>query len=311
MTNRRAILKTGLAAMAGAALPRAAFAQIASPTANPSVTTLAPGVALIAGAGGNVVAASDGEAVTLADTGGAGASEVLLAAVEAAFPGQTVRTAINTHWHPDQTGANAALGRAGADIIAHANTALWMGAEVDWPYDTQWGRRADPLPAEALPGEIFYNEIGERGAGAARMRYGYMLQAHTDGDAWVFFPEANVLAAGGAVTSDRWPLIDWWTGGWFGGLVEGVETLTQVANADTIIVPSDGPVMTYAELQAQAEMYAALYLHFRDNLLFKGLSPQEAADAKPTRGIYPTWGNPDPFVIRAYESLWGYYAPDV
>jgi glyoxylase-like metal-dependent hydrolase (beta-lactamase superfamily II) len=304
MYSRRQILTGAACAMAGAALPRASFAQGVAL----QLTELRPGFALIQGAGGNILAASGEDGVTMVDAGTAARAADTLAAVEQAFPGQPLRTLFNTHWHPEQTGGNLAAARAGARIVAHANTRLWLTTDVTWPWS---GETVDPLPEEDWPTEIFYNERQASGAGAARAEYAYMLQAHTDGDIWVRFPEANIICSGGVLSADRWPVFDWWTGGWFGGQVEALETMLQIVDDQTIIVPSDGPVFGRAELQAQRDMFADLFLHFRDRLLYMGLSPDEAVDQRPTAGLRPEWGDPDPFVIRAFQSLWGYYAADV
>ena len=80
---------------------------------------------------------------------------------------------------------------------------------------------------------------------------------HTDGDMYVFFPDDNVLSVGDAVWGAGWPSIDWWTGGWIGGIVGGLDTLFYVANDDTRIVPARGPVLTQADLKSQYEMYSA------------------------------------------------------
>ena len=91
------------------------------------------------------------------------------------------------------------------------------------------------------------------------MKYGYLLQAHTDGDLYVLFPDSNVLVAGGVVSSDGWPVIDYKTGGWLGGLIDGLKELIKVADANTQIVPANGPVVTRADLEAQRDMYAAIF----------------------------------------------------
>ncbi len=297
MDSRRDVLKAGLCGLAGAALPFSAFGQ-----SGLQVTPLGEAAVMIAGAGGNVLAVSDGQRVTLVDSGDGARTDELMAAVGSAFPGLPVSTVFNTHWHPGQTGGNAAFAGAGADIVAHANTRLWMTTKVEWP----WGGVAGPAPQDAWPGTVFYNDPFLRGAARA----GYMLQAHTDGDIFVQFPEANIIHVGGAIAADRWPEIDWWTGGWLGGLAEATETLLQVSDADTRFVASEGPVFGRAELEAQRDMYTTLFLRFRDELLFTGLSPEEAAAARPTADYRPEWGDPDPFVIKAYQSLWGYFAPD-
>jgi cyclase len=302
--QRRDVLKAALGGAAMLPLLPAVLADARG--ADLAVQQLGKDVAVISGAGGNVVVAGAGDELVMVDGGAAGKSKDLLAAVAKEFGGREVRTLFNTHWHPEQTGSNLALARKGATIVAHANTKLWLGTDIKRPYESETFKA---LPAEARPSKIFY-DTDEIAFGEGKIRAGYMLQAHTDGDIYVHFPEANILAAGGAVSSDRWPLIDWWTGGWMGGLVEGLETLLQLANADTRIVPADGPVMTRADLQEQRDMFADLFLKIRDKLLFAGLSPDEAVAAKPAAGLMPEWGSPDRFIRLAFQSYWGYYTQD-
>jgi hypothetical protein len=74
-----------------------------------------------------------------------------------------------------------------------------------------------PLPKTARPNDTFYT-TGKLAFGDQPVEYGYMLQSHTDGDIYAFFPEENVLVTGGVICSDGWPLLDWWTGGWMLGV---------------------------------------------------------------------------------------------
>ena len=304
--SRRTLMEAALCGAATCSLPRFAFAQATRPTLK--VTHLGPETVLISGAGANVVAAADDKGVVMVDGGPAEHADAVIEAVRGAFDGRPIRTLFNTHWHPAQTGSNLSLARAGTRIVAQTNTRLWLGTDVHRPWEN-FVHRA--LPAEARPKVTFYDNGNAVQLKGKPLRYGYLLQAHTDGDCYVFFPDANVLACGGVIAGDRWPLIDWWTGGWFGGLVEGVETLLQIANEHTRIVPAEGPVLTRAELKTQRDMYAKLFLRFRDTLLFKGLSPAEAVAARPTAEFKPQWPNRDQFVTFAFQSLWGFYAPDV
>jgi glyoxylase-like metal-dependent hydrolase (beta-lactamase superfamily II) len=125
----------------------------------------------------------------------------------------------------------------------------------------------------------------------------------------VFFRKANVLVTGGAVSAEGWPIVDYQTGGWIGGLVAGLDKLIKLSDDNTRIVPANGPVLTRADLQGQRGMYFTIY----DRLvkcLTKGLGPEEAAATAPAKEFNPQWGDPQPFVLMAFESLWGHYAPD-
>jgi cyclase len=251
-----------------------------------------------------VVAVSGPEGALLVDGGLEVRSAELVKLALAQSSARRVHTLINTHWHPEQTGSNLRLGKAGARIISHENTKLWLGYANPVP-----GSQATygPLPPRALPNDTTFDS-GDLDFGQ-HVHYGYLLQAHTDGDLYVFFPEANVLVTGGVVSADGWPVIDYKTGGWIGGLVEGLKTLITVADANTKIVPANGPVVTRAELESQRDMYAAIFERL-GKLLRKGMSPAEAVAANPTQEFNAKWGEPTQFVTLAFESLWGHFAPD-
>ena len=251
----------------------------------------------------NVVAHTAADGVVLVDGATATASAALLNAVAALPRGGAVRTLFNTHWHPEQTGSNEALGKAGATIIAHENTRLWLTTDVTWPWN---GQRFTRLPKVAQPNKTFY----QTGALESGVRYGYIPDAaHTDGDLYVFFPQQNVLAVGDTVSTQGWPVVDWVTGGWIGGIVGALQRLQTIANEDTRIVPARGPVLRLSDLKTQFDMYGTIYERLT-TLLNKGRGPSEAVAAKPTKEFDEKMGNPDEFVRRAFESLWGYLSPD-
>ena len=251
----------------------------------------------------NVVAHTGPEGVVLVDGGSSSAHEALMKAVSGLPGGRPVRTIFNTHWHPEQTGSNEPLGKGGAAIIAQENTRLWLTADVTWPWS---GRRFTRLPKVAQPNKTFY----DTGQLASGVRYGYIPDAaHTDGDMYVHFPEQNVLVVGDAVSGQGWPVVDWATGGWIGGIVGGLQRLQTLADAQTRIVPARGLVLGLEDLKAQTEMYATIYGRLTQ-LLNKGRGPGEAVEARPTKEFDAKMGNPDEFVRRSFESLWGYLSPD-
>jgi hypothetical protein len=104
-------------------------------------------------------------------------------------------------------------------------------------------------------------------------------------------------------------LMDWWTGGWLGGLVDGIETLLSIANDSTIIVPGSGPVMTKAELIVMRDMYAELFGTVRE-LFMKANSVPDTLAAKPAAAYEAKLGNSDMFIELSHWSLIPHYAPD-
>ena len=251
----------------------------------------------------NVLAQTGGNGALLVDGASAAASDALMKAVAGLPNGGPVHTLFNTHWHPEQTGSNELVGKAGTSIIAHENTRLWLTTDVRWPWN---GRRFKRAPKIAQPTRTFYT-TGELDSG---VRYGYIPDAaHTDGDLYVFFPRQNVLAVGDAMSGQGWPVVDYATGGWIGGIVGALQRLQTLTNAETRIVPARGPVLGLADLKAQYEMYGTVYDRLT-TLLNKGRGPGEAVAAQPAKEFEAKMGNPDEFVRRSFESLWGYLSPD-
>jgi glyoxylase-like metal-dependent hydrolase (beta-lactamase superfamily II) len=251
----------------------------------------------------NVLAHTTSDGVVLVDGASAAASDALMKIVAGLPKAGPVHTLINTHWHPEQTGANGTIGTAGKTIISHENTRLWLASDVVWPWN---GRRFTRLAKIAQPNKTFYT-TGELASG---IRYGYIPDApHTDGDLYVKFPRQNVLAVGDAISGEGWPVVDYTTGGWIGGIVGGLQRLQTLADEETRIVPGRGPVLRLADLKAQYDMYGKIYERLT-GLLNKGRGPGEAVEAKPTKEFDARMGNGDEFVRRAFESLWGYLSPD-
>jgi glyoxylase-like metal-dependent hydrolase (beta-lactamase superfamily II) len=266
-----------------------------------SVTELDERLAVIAGAGVNVVALRGPDGLLLVDGGLAEHADAVSRTASRALGARNIPVLFNTHWHREQTGLNDRLGRRGTKIIAHENTRLWLGATVN----RRWEDRVyEPLPEHARPNDTIYDK-GSMTWSDEPIDYGYLLQAHTDGDIYVFFRNANVLVTGGVVSGEGWPIVDWTTGGWIGGMVNGVQTLVDLADENTRVVPSVGPVLTRADLERQLAMYTDLRDKLRlawqashgiDEVLAQGLAAE----------YEPEFGNADLFLALAYKSWWGH-----
>jgi glyoxylase-like metal-dependent hydrolase (beta-lactamase superfamily II) len=298
-------LATGVQGLVGASLGaglglRPAWGQTRAATALPD------GFHVLSLGATNVLAVSDPSGVALVDGAPAGRAAELAELVAALPQAGKVHTLFNTHWHPEQTGSNEALGAAGATIVAQENTKQWLTTDVTWPWNEE---TVQPLPKIALPNKTFYGET-ELTVGGRTVRCGHLRDCpHTDGDMYVFFPEENVLAVGDAVNGTAWPSIDWWTGGWIGGLVGGLDMLFYVANENTRIVPARGPVLTHADLRKHYDMYSVIWERLLKTL-YSGGGPKEALAAKPTQEFDAIMGPSDAFVERAFQSLWAYLSPD-
>ncbi|MEO8316200.1 MAG: MBL fold metallo-hydrolase [Pseudomonadota bacterium] len=304
--SRRGFVRTAVAS-AGAALAVMPLASLcagkaAAPLAEQS---LGSQLSLITGGGGNVLVLGAGEGALLVDGGARAHSAALLKLALKSVNAASVHTLVNTHWHPDQTGANEILGKRGVRIIAQENTRLWLTRKII----VDWASAPFPaMPKIAQPNKTFY-ETDTVAFGGEQIGLGHLGQAHTDGDIYVYLPKANILVAGGVVSSAGWPLLDWQTGGWIGGLVGAQDRLLAIANDSTRIIPANGPIITRKDLQAQRAMYFEIYDRLVKQLV-KGMGPEEAYATGPAKEYEARWGDSRQFVLAAFRSLWGHFAPD-
>jgi glyoxylase-like metal-dependent hydrolase (beta-lactamase superfamily II) len=312
-SNRRGFLR--LLTATGITVSHQAFAGTASSPL--AVTKLADNFLLITGAGANVLAVLSPDGVLMVDGGAPDRSAELLKLISDQSGAKPIQVLFNTCWDTDRTGSNETLGKAGVKIIAHENTKLWLGAE----FDSRWRKHAfEPHPKSALPTQTFYAGVQKMTFGNEPVEYGYMMQAHTDGDIYVYFPGPNILMAGGVVSNGRYPILDFDTGGWIGpgdkrdprfadpiptGLIGAQRTLLKVTNATTRIVPGEGPVLTRADLEAETEMLSTVQDRLV-KLMKKGDGPKEMLAAKPTADYDAKYGDPELFIRNAYMGLWAH-----
>ena len=295
--NRRSFLQR-VAPAAVLALSHRALASD-SRAQDLSITPLSDRLFVISGGGGNVTVFNSPEGVLLVDGGSPEQSAQVLQTVREKTGAKGVHTLFNTHWHWDQTGSNLALGKAGTRIIAHENTRLWLNTDVvlKWQSDRLYKR----LPKQALPNNTFYT-TGSLEFGGEKLDYGYLPQAHTDGDIYVFFRNANVLVAGDVVAAGSYPILDYCTNGWIGGMVNATQSLLELCNEQTRIVSGAGAVKSRADLESEHSMLTTMKQRLA-HLLAQGMSVQDMLDAAPTREFDAAWGDPRLFVANAWPGL--------
>src|SRR5580692_7750258 len=305
MRNRRQFLQTLAGGAAGWTLAAAGASGLRPATARAAdelnVTHLTDDLLLIQGAGANVVALSRPEGVVLVDGGGAAHTGALLKTISQATGGRPVVTAFNTHWHWPHTGANEALRKAGVRIIAQENTRLWLTE----PVIEEWEQRTYPARPKALPTDTFYKGAQKLAFGALTIEYGYLPQAHTDGDIYIYFRDANVLVAGDVMAVGSYPILDYSTGGWTLGMANATKQLLDLVDDRTRIVPGSGALQSKADLAAEHDMLATLHEDLWQ-LMRKGMGAEDMIAAGATRKFDDKWGNPDLFITNAYRGLYGH-----
>jgi len=216
--------------------------------------------------------------------------------------GGRVATVFNTHWHTENTGANEALQQGGADIVAHVNTRLWMATPTWLPKEDRY---RPARPRDAHPTKTFYAD-GSMHAGNERIDYGYLIEAHTSGDIYVFFRDSNVLAVGDVASPARDPELDYLTGAWIGGRADAMDRLVALSDDKTRIVPGYGPVMSRAELQAERDMMKTIYERTVDRVR-EGDYVEDMLKAGVMNGLARTWKDPQKFLYDVHKGLWAHH----
>ena len=309
--SRRRFLRAGIQAVQAAAAASLggtfdrAYAAIA-PQAGPQISaTNLGGLILFQGAGCNVIAMRGEDGALMIDGGLAANSDALVKAVKERTGNSRIHTLINTHWHPEQTGSNEAVGRDDGVIIAHEKTRMYLSNAVT---SVTFEGRFGPLPKIARPNKTTQQGGSLKFAGQ-QVDYGYLPQAHTDGDLFIHFPEMNVLIGGGVVSGEQWPLLDYRNGAWFGGRVRAYERLAKLVRPDTRVVPANGRLITGSEIVRQSDIYQKLFV---DMIAYMnmGFGPEDVVERNPLKPYQAEYGDPSAFLNGAYRSMLIAYVPD-
>jgi cyclase len=295
--DRRQLLKVGVGALAGGlVLPQRLRAQ------QPDVVRLNDRLSLVTTGRTNVVALSTGDGVILVDSGTPQYRDALMDSLRQLSPSGRIGKVFNTHYHPDNTGANELLRQSGATIIAHENTRLWMATPVWVPAEDRY--RA-PRPKTAQPTETF-RVNGSMVAGLERIDYGYLIDAHTNGDIYIHFRDSNVLAVGDVLSPVADPELDYLTGAWLGGRVDALNRLLALCDANTKIVPGYGPVLNRVYLQTEHDVMKTLYDRAVDRIR-QGDDAGDMLDAGVMNAIGRTWKDPKKFLYDVQKGLWAHH----
>ncbi len=292
--------KIALAALSAATMMLAGAAHAQQPPAAPSApplidwnaiqiktTDLGNKTYMLAGQGGNITVAVGTDAIIMVDGQFAPLSDKIKAAIKAIAP-LSVKYLINTHYHGDHTGGNENFAKDGVVIVAHDNIRVRLAAGT---IAGLTGAKAAPRPAEALPKQTYFGGSITVEAGGRKALLTHIANAHTDGDTWVYFADANVLATGDTFNNlKRYQNIDFANGGDVRGMIRAADAYLKVANDNTKIVPGHGPLATRADVVAFRNMLVTSRDRI-EKLFNEGKTEQEVIALKPLADLDATWAN--------------------
>jgi glyoxylase-like metal-dependent hydrolase (beta-lactamase superfamily II) len=279
--------KTLLAALAATTLFVApAFAQQQDfSKVEVKVTDLGNKTYMLEGAGGNVTIAVGTDGIIMVDTQFAPMHDKLMAAIKQISP-LPIKQIIITHFHGDHTGGIAAFRKDGAAVLAEDNIRLrLMGGTTNGTN----GNKTAPVPADALPTDTYFGGSKTIEVGGRKAIVSHVYNAHTDGDSYVYFPDANVLCTGDIMNNNhRYQQVDFANGGDIRGMIRGTNEWLKLANDNTKVVVGHGPLANKASIAA----YNAMVKSARESiekLVNEGKTEDEVAALKPTAELDKTW----------------------
>jgi len=257
---------------------------------------------MLEGQGGNITLAVGDDGTIQVDGQFAPLHDKIQAAVKAVSKAP-VKFLTNTHYHGDHTGGNEPFAKDGIQVVAHENVKKRL---AEGTTNALTGAKMAPAAPGALPAKTYKSSLTLHVKGRSA-QLGHIKNAHTDGDTYVWFADANVLSTGDIVTLGiRYPNIDVGVGGNIKGMIAGTDLYLKLANDKTKIVPGHGPLINKAQLKEYRQMLATS----RDRvakLIARKKSEDEAVAARPLTDIQTKIGAPqegsDNFVRLIYRSL--------
>ena len=236
---------------------------------------VAPGVHVLYGSGGNIGVSSGPDGIFLIDDQYAVMTPKITEALSKLSP-EPPRFVLNTHWHGDHTGGNENLAQRGTLVVAHDNVRLRMSTEQ---FSKFFERATPAAPAAALP-VVSFNDSVSFHLNGDEIRGSHAPAAHTDGDVFIHFRQANVIHTGDLVFAGMYPFIDLDSGGSVDGVIAAVDRMLALADERTRIIPGHGEVTDKAGLAAYREMLAVTSGRVRE-LVKAGNSVEDVLAAKP------------------------------
>lgn len=187
-------------------------------------------------AGGNIAVFSGDDGILLIDDRFDQDTTALLEAVSR-ISDEEIRFLVNTHIHPDHIGGNNNLAAYGVTIIAHDSVRLRMLTELRIP--RRGGITFPQPPPQARP-VITYSDAISFHLNDEEVRVFLAPPAHTDGDSFVHFVDADVLHLGDVFRTNMYPIIDKFNGGSFLGMIEAMQIAIDIAGPNTKVIPGHG-----------------------------------------------------------------------
>jgi len=262
-------------------------------------TKIAGNVYMLEGAGGNIGVSVGADGILIVDDQFAPLADKIRASLKTLGQGK-LRFILNTHWHGDHTGSNAAFGPE-ATIVAHDNVRKRMSSEQR----SEFFKSTTPAsPKEALPVITFDQSLTVHFNGE-EIRAIHFPNGHTDGDSVIFFTSSKVVHLGDDFFAGRFPFVDLESGGSVEGLTKNIGELITKIPPDAKLIPGHGPISTLDDLKAYHRMLVETTAIVRDKIAANKTLDQIKSEGLPAE--WNSWGagfiKTDLWLELVYRSL--------
>ena len=265
------------------------------------VTKLTETLFYLKGYGGNVVVSSGTDGVFMVDDQYPeqhGPIRDALASLSLGVP----KFLINTHWHRDHAGSNESFSNNGTLIFAHENVRKRLSEEQ---FIAFFKSTVPPAADAALP-IVTFSERMALYLNGDKVEILHAPNAHTDGDAMIYFRQSNVLHTGDVFFENMYPFIDTSSGGTIGGVINAIEKILPTLDEHTQVVPGHGPVSDRNGLKAFQKMLKQVHKRIAERII-AGQTLDQVISAKPTKEFDKKYASgflkPDNFVRLVYENI--------
>ena len=260
-------------------------------------TKVSGNIYMLEGAGGNIGVSVGHDGILIVDDQFAPLADKIKAALKTLGDGK-LKFILNTHWHGDHTGGNAAFSPE-APIIAQTNVRkrLSQGGTI-------LGQEVKPAPKEALPVITFDQSLSVH-FNDEEIRVIHFPHGHTDGDSVIFFTNSNVVHMGDDFFAGRFPFVDLVSGGDVEGVTKNVGDIIARLPAGVKIIPGHGPISTIDDLKIYHRMLLETTEVVRKKMAAGKPLDQIKAEGLPEE--WKSWGTgfikTDAWIEIVYKSL--------
>lgn len=244
-----------------------------------SMQKISENIYMLKGKGGNIGLNIGPKSTLMIDDQFANLTPGILAQIHT-LSKNPVQYLVNTHHHGDHTGGNANMSEAGATIVAHDNVYKRL---------TEQQKEAAMLPNITFSKDVTFHFNGEP------VMIFHVHNAHTDGDAIVFFTQSNVIHTGDVMFKGRYPFIDLKSGGSISGYIKALENILALTDVTTKIIPGHGDLASPKDLAVTINMLKDIHKKVSD-LHAAGKTEAEVLAMKDITASYDAKGFGDGFI---------------